>query len=67
MHLPIQDAKHDRHGLQSKLPAALAFVSNHLQQGCRVLILCTGGGASCQAYISTMCAMHIKFWHAKLF
>ena len=43
MHLPIKDAKHDRHGLQSKLPAALAAISHHLEHGRKVLVLCSGG------------------------
>lgn len=43
IHLPIKDAKHDRHGLQSKLPALLAFISHHLQHGRKVLVMCSGG------------------------
>ena len=45
MHLPIKDSKHDRHGLQSSLPAALGFVSIHLQHKRRVLLICSGGEA----------------------
>ena len=61
LHLPIKDAKHDRHGLQSNLPAALAFVSTHLQHGRKVLVLCTGGGLSCPAYISSRLPPDVSF------
>lgn len=45
MHLPVKDSKHDRHSLQSSLPAALSFVSHHLQHKRRVLLMCSGGEA----------------------
>ena len=32
LHLPVQHSKHDRHALQQRLPAALHFLSHHLQQ-----------------------------------
>ena len=47
LHLPVKDAKHDRHGLQANLPSALAFASHHLEQHRRVLVLCSGGELPC--------------------
>ena len=43
LHLPVQDAKRARRGLQAALPAALQFASAHLAAGRRLLIHCTDG------------------------
>lgn len=43
LHLPVQDAKHARRGLQAALPAALQFASGHLAAGGRLLIHCSDG------------------------
>ncbi len=58
MHLPIKDAKHDRHGLQSSLPAALSFVSHHLQQKRRVLLKCSGG----EALFASLCVRACMYY-----
>ena len=44
--LPVKSSKLDRHALEVALPAALTFLSDHLQQGRRVLVHCVEGDST---------------------
>lgn len=44
--LPVKTSKLDRHALEAALPAALTFLSKHLQQGRQVLVHCVEGDST---------------------
>lgn len=44
--LPVRDCKHDRHALQTRLFAALAFAGHHIRRGSEVAIVCDDGGCT---------------------
>eukprot|EP00884_Botryococcus_braunii_P013654 jgi/Botrbrau1/2228/Bobra.101_2s0056.1 len=41
--LPVRDSKHERHALQNRLLAGLAFSSHHMRKGHSLVLLCDNG------------------------